>query len=96
MCLDNCEGRILIKIRDLVYLQLDFHGFFIKFLLETDLFGALGVWGSIFIDFLLISYEKPIILGPSLAGVRFSLIFRQILIRKRSFWGSGQPGLDFH
>ena len=35
---------------------LDFHRFSIKFLLETDHFGALAGRGSIFIDFLLNSY----------------------------------------
>ena len=38
-------------------------------------FEALAGRGSIFIDFLLNSYEKPTILGPWLARARFSLIF---------------------
>ena len=35
------------------------------------------------------------IVGPWLAGARFSLIFSYILIRSRPFWGSGWLGLDF-
>ena len=35
-------------------------------------------------------------LGVFGAGARFSLIFFELLIRKRSFCGHGWPGLDFH
>ena len=43
------------------------HWFSIKFLLESDHFGDLPGWVSIFIDFLLNSYQKPTIMGPWLA-----------------------------
>ena len=73
------EGwRILIWIKSFWgpgWPGLDFHSWSIKFFLESDHFGALAGRGSIFIDFQLNSYQKATILGPCLAGARFSLLF---------------------
>ena len=47
----------------------------IEFLLENSHFRKLNDGDSIFIDFLLNSYQKSTILGPRLAKPPFSLIF---------------------
>ena len=66
--------------------------------LESDHFGALAGPGSIFIDFLLNSDEKPTILGPWLARARFSLISIKFLLETGHFGaqaGRGSIFIDF-